>query len=108
MKSKIALVLLIIFTAGLAHAQMTLPSINLGLKSTDNPQEIVSAIRIVLALTVLTLAPAILIMMTSFTRLIIVFSFLRQGANNRTQTIAFASRVAANGNEPYRISGFFK
>ncbi|MBL7556743.1 MAG: flagellar type III secretion system pore protein FliP [Bdellovibrionaceae bacterium] len=59
-------------------AQMTLPSVNLGFKTTDNPNEIVSAIKIIMVLTVLTLAPAILIMMTSFTRIIIVFSFLRQ------------------------------
>jgi flagellar biosynthetic protein FliP len=59
-------------------AQMTLPSVNLGFKTTDNPNEIVNVIKIVLVMTVLTLAPAILIMMTSFTRLIIVLSFLRQ------------------------------
>lgn len=59
-------------------AQVTLPSVNLGFKTTDNPNEIVSAIKIILVMTVLTLAPAILIMMTSFTRIIIVFSFLRQ------------------------------
>ena len=35
-------------------------------------------IEIVLALTVLSLAPAILVMMTSFTRIIVVFSFVRQ------------------------------
>jgi flagellar biosynthesis protein FliP len=62
----------------LALAQVTLPTVNLGLKSTNNPQEIVSAIKIILMLTVLTLAPAILIMMTSFTRIIIVLSFVRQ------------------------------
>ncbi len=57
---------------------MTLPSVNLGFKSTNNPQEIVSALKIVMILTVLTLAPAILIMMTAFTRIIIVLSFVRQ------------------------------
>lgn len=62
----------------IASAQMSLPSINLGMKSTDNPQEVVSTIKILLGLTVLTLAPAILIMMTSFTRIIIVLSFVRQ------------------------------
>jgi flagellar biosynthetic protein FliP len=61
-----------------ALAQVTLPSVNLGFKSTNNPQEIVSAVKIVIMLTVLTLAPAILIMMTSFTRIIIVLSFVRQ------------------------------
>lgn len=61
-----------------AHAQVTLPNVNLGFKSTNNPQEIVSAIKIIMVLTVLTLAPAILIMMTAFTRIIIVLSFMRQ------------------------------
>jgi len=61
-----------------AHAQVTLPNINLGFKSTNNPQEVVGAIKILMILTVLTLAPAILIMMTAFTRIIIVLSFVRQ------------------------------
>ena len=59
-------------------AQMTLPSVNLGFKSTDNPNEVVNVIKILIILTVLTLAPAILIMMTSFTRIVIVLSFIRQ------------------------------
>ena len=67
-----------------ALAQVTLPSVSLGFKSVDNPNEVVNAIKIVLILTVLTLAPAILIMMTSFTRLIIVFSFLRQAMGLQT------------------------
>ncbi len=68
----------ILLSAATAKAQMTLPSVNLGFKTTDNPNEVVSAVKLVLMLTVLTLAPAILIMMTGFTRIIIVFSFLRQ------------------------------
>jgi flagellar biosynthetic protein FliP len=64
--------------ASAAHAQMTLPNVNLGFKTTDNPNEIVNTIKILIMLTVLTLAPAILIMMTSFTRIIIVLSFVRQ------------------------------
>src|SRR5947209_6844293 len=70
--------LVLICAPKMALAQMTLPTVNLGLKSTDNPQEIVSAIKIVILLTILTLAPAILILMTSFTRIIIVLSFVRQ------------------------------
>lgn len=68
----------VILFPAFAHAQVTLPQVNFGFKSVDNPTEVVSAIKIVLMLTVLTLAPAILIMMTSFSRLIIVFSILRQ------------------------------
>jgi flagellar biosynthetic protein FliP len=63
---------------GLWAQGVTLPTVNLGFKSTDNPNEIVNTIKIIAIMTVLTLAPAILIMMTSFTRLIVVFSFLRQ------------------------------
>ncbi len=61
-----------------ALAQVTLPSVNLGFKSTQNPTEVVNTVKILMMLTVLTLAPAILILMTSFTRIIIVLSFVRQ------------------------------
>lgn len=61
-----------------AFAQVTLPTLNMGFKTTQNPTEVVNAIKMVMVLTVLTLAPAILIMMTGFTRILIVLSFLRQ------------------------------
>lgn len=61
-----------------ARAQVTLPQVNLGFKSVEEPKELVSSLKILLMLTVLTLAPAILILMTSFTRIIIVLSFVRQ------------------------------
>jgi len=43
-----------------------------------------SAMQIIVLLTVLSLAPAILIMMTSFTRIIIVFSLLRQALGTQS------------------------
>ncbi len=62
-----------------AFAQgVTLPTLNLGFKTTQSPNEVVNVIKILMMLTILTLAPAILIMMTSFTRIIVVLSFLRQ------------------------------
>lgn len=70
--------LIFLGAADSAWAQMTLPNINLGFKTTENPDTIVNTIKILIILTVLTLAPAILIMMTSFTRIIIVLSFVRQ------------------------------
>lgn len=72
------MVALVTLMASNAGAQVTLPTVNLGFKSVENPNEMVNAIRILMILTVLTLAPAILIMMTGFTRIIIVLSFLRQ------------------------------
>ena len=63
----------------LAEAQgLSLPTFQVGMKEAENPEEVVSTIRILLMLTVLTLAPALLILMTSFTRIIVVLSFLRQ------------------------------
>lgn len=75
--SFIILTLGCLFVQG-AEAQVTLPSINLGFKTTQNPNEIVNTIKILMVMTVLTLAPAIMILTTSFTRIIIVLSFLRQ------------------------------
>ena len=43
-----------------------------------NPQNLSTAIQILLLLTVISLAPAILVTLTSFTRIIIVFSLLRR------------------------------
>ena len=56
---------------------VTVPRINIGIDEAQSPQEITSSLQILLLLTVLSIAPAILIMMTSFTRIIIVLSFIR-------------------------------
>ncbi|NNG66667.1 flagellar type III secretion system pore protein FliP [Caldanaerobacter subterraneus] len=45
--------------------------------SVTSPSNLSTSLQIVLLLTVLTLAPSILIMMTSFTRIVIVLAFLR-------------------------------
>ena len=54
------------------------PVMTLTLEGTQSPQSMDSALKIVLLMTVLSLAPAILILMTSFTRIVIVLGFLRQ------------------------------
>ena len=60
-------------TSGIA-----LPSLSLSFANNQKPADLVSVLRIVMMLTVLSLAPAILIMMTSFTRIVVVLSFIRQ------------------------------
>ncbi len=68
------------FLATPAAAQETalrLPTITLGVTEATSPEQVSTALQIVILLTVLTLAPAILIMMTSFTRLAVVLSLLR-------------------------------
>ncbi|WP_082347348.1 flagellar type III secretion system pore protein FliP [Bacillus sp. FJAT-18017] len=48
-----------------------------GIETSDSPENVSTSVRIILLLTVLSIAPAILIMMTSFTRLVIVLGFVR-------------------------------
>jgi len=59
-------------------APLPIPSVNLGVGSTERPEDVAVVLQIIALLTVLSLAPAILILMTSFTRLVVVFHFLRQ------------------------------
>jgi len=57
---------------------ISLPSIQLGMDDVEDPEKVSSALQILFLLTILTLAPSILILTTSFARIIIVLSFLRQ------------------------------
>ena len=54
-----------------------LPGIDLNIQPTDEPGQVVNSIKILLMFTLLSLVPAILLMMTSFTRIIVVLSLLR-------------------------------
>lgn len=67
-----------------AQPQIPIPKIGLTLEEANNPQEVVSTIEILFILTILALAPSILIMMTCFTRIIIVLSFLRKALATQT------------------------
>jgi len=79
---RIALMLALAGLAAAASAatpDVVLPGVQLTLGAAKGAQqETATAIRIMLALTVLSLAPAILIAMTSFTRCVIVLAMLRQ------------------------------
>ena len=57
---------------------LSLPSIQLGVDDVEEPEKVSSALQILFLLTILTLAPSILILTTSFARIVIVLSFLRQ------------------------------
>jgi flagellar biosynthetic protein FliP len=50
---------------------------NLGVEAARQPEDVDTAIQILFALTLLTLAPSIILLMTSFTRIVIVLSFVR-------------------------------
>lgn len=63
-----------------AHAAVPIavPNVSLGLSGSTQPQDLSVSLQLLLMLTVLSLAPAILLMMTAFTRIVIVLSFIRQ------------------------------
>ena len=69
------------FTAMRAGAQgaggVALPQVSVGIGTSKNPKDVAVTLQILFLMTILTLAPSILIMTTAFTRLIIVFSILR-------------------------------
>jgi flagellar biosynthetic protein FliP len=69
--------LLTIFALSL-FAEDQAPLVNLTVAQVEEPEQFVKTINIAILLALLVLAPTLLLMATSFTRLIIVFSLLRQ------------------------------
>ena len=61
-----------------AATTINIPDINVTISDDDGDVEVANSIQILILLTVLSLAPSILIMMTSFTRIIIVLGFVRR------------------------------
>lgn len=76
------------FVPNFVEAQnIPIPKVSLSLDGTKDAtsNEFSTSIQILLVLTVLTLAPSILVMMTCFTRIIVVFHFLRTALGTATQ-----------------------
>ncbi|MHB1255922.1 MAG: flagellar biosynthetic protein FliP, partial [Dethiobacteraceae bacterium] len=60
-----------------AQPAIPIPNLNIELGTATEPEQVVGSLQLLLLLTVLTLVPAILALMTSFTRTVIVLSFVR-------------------------------
>lgn len=69
------LFLMVFLSAGVVHAAA--PAVDVNITNPQTPSDVVGMLNIFLGLTVLSLAPAILVLMTSFTRIVIVLSFVR-------------------------------
>ena len=88
MRKFLLLIILLIVLCTAANAQpgqnpVKIPKITVGVDQTDSPEDTYITLQILLLITILSLAPGILIMMTSFTRIIIVFHFLRQAVGTQ-------------------------
>jgi flagellar biosynthetic protein FliP len=87
---KISIVILILlvfifsFSSVFAEQDLPIPKIGLSLDEANSPREVANSIEILFMLTILALAPSILMMMTCFTRIIIVLSFVRKAISTQT------------------------
>jgi len=81
---KILFLVSFLLSAVLNAAEVTVPTVNLSLSAPDTPQQLVTVLNIIIVLTILALAPSIVFMATSFLRLVVVFSFLRQAMGTTT------------------------
>ncbi|NLL12399.1 MAG: flagellar type III secretion system pore protein FliP [Fibrobacter sp.] len=62
----------------------TLPKLTLSVADTSKPGDVAVALQVLFLITILALAPSILIMVTSFVRIVIVLSFLRRALGTQT------------------------
>lgn len=69
---------IMLFTVASVCAEVALPNINVSMSNVKTPEEFTTGLQILIWLTVLTLAPSIIIMTTSFVRIIIVLALARQ------------------------------
>ena len=71
-------VLVALLTFSLFGESTVVPTVNLSLSAPDTPQQLVTSLNVLAVLTLLFLAPSLLLVMTTFTRFVIIFGFLRQ------------------------------
>jgi len=61
-----------------------IPKLTLSVADTNKPSDVATALQVLFLITILALAPSILVMVTSFVRIIIVLSFLRRALGTQT------------------------
>lgn len=81
----LAAIVCLFAAAGQARAvTFPIPSLELNVTTATEPEEVAVVLEIIALLTIIALAPAILILMTPFTRLVVVFHFLRQAIGTQS------------------------
>jgi flagellar biosynthetic protein FliP len=81
MKMLVAVIVLCLLCAGMAMAQdkvLPLPKVSIEVGKSAKPEDVSVTLQILFLMTILSLAPAILILTTAFTRIVVVLHFLRQ------------------------------
>jgi flagellar biosynthetic protein FliP len=81
--NRIPVVAILVCLAGLVFATtvmaepLSVPTVSIGLGKVSKPGDVSTTLQIFLMITILSVAPGLLIMTTSFTRVVVVLSFLR-------------------------------
>ena len=75
---RVLFLLLALSALGFGAEAPVVPTMNFSLSAPHTPQQLVSSLNVLVILTLLFLAPAMVLAMTTFTRFVIVFGFLRQ------------------------------
>ena len=86
MKLAIRIALLSLLLGGaysLAAQQVPIPRVDFNISQAKSPQQVALSLQILLLLTILSLAPAIILMLTSFTKIIIVFDFMKRALDKK-------------------------
>lgn len=71
------------YKAYAAPPQLSVPRVNLSVDNADSPKDYVDSIKLMIVITVLALVPSFLVLMTSFTRIVVVLSFVRNALSTQ-------------------------
>ncbi|WP_438474861.1 flagellar type III secretion system pore protein FliP [Selenomonas sputigena] len=77
------LFLSLLFFAKDALAAPLIPNLNVNVGAANNPQDVAVSLQVLAVLTVLSLVPSILVMTTSFVRIVVVIGFLRNAMSTQ-------------------------
>ena len=77
------IVFLLVLAQDAALAAPLIPSVNVDVGSSNKPQDVAVTLQVMALLTILSLAPGILIMTTSFVRIVVVIGFLRNALSTQ-------------------------
>ena len=79
----LAIAVLLAVCGGVASAAPAVPNVKLSIGQAQGPQDVSVTLQILALLTVLSLAPGILMMTTSFVRIVVVIGFLRNALSTQ-------------------------
>jgi len=89
--------ILLVLLVSVSLAAPEVPTVNLSLSAPDTPKQLVTSLNVLVVLTLLFLAPSLVLVMTTFTRFVIVFGFLRQAMGTQqvppTQVIIMLAMI---------------